>query len=50
MISLSMVMGIRVRDTMQLHVTIGAHDFMALHDSGLMHNFINPDATRHPGL
>ena len=44
MISLSTVTGIRARDTMQLHVRIGAHEFTALLDSGSTHNFINPDA------
>ena len=50
MISLSAVTGIRARDTMQLRVTIGAHDFTALLDSGSTHNFINPDAASRAGL
>jgi hypothetical protein len=50
MISLSAVMGIRVRDTMHLHVKIGTHELTVLLDSGSTHNFINPDAARRAGL
>jgi hypothetical protein len=50
MISLSAAMGIWARDTMQMRVKIGAHEFTALLDSGSTHNFINPDAASHADL
>jgi hypothetical protein len=50
MISMSAVTSIRACDTMQLRVTIGAHDFTALLDSGSTHNFINPDVASRVGL
>ena len=49
-ISLSAVTGIWACDSMQLRVTIGAHNFTALLDTGSTHNFINPDAASYAGL
>lgn len=50
MISLSAITGIQSKDTMQLRVQIGAHEFTALLDSGSTHNFISVPASQHANL
>lgn len=41
LISLNAITGIRTEDTMQVHVSIGDHEFKALLDSGSTHNFVS---------
>ena len=50
MISLNAIIGIRTEDTMQLYIQIGNEQFVALLDSGSMHNFVRGDVTRRVGL
>ena len=50
MISLNAITGIRTEDTMQLYIQIGNEQFVALLDSGSMHNFVRGDVTRRVGL
>jgi hypothetical protein len=50
MISLSAIAGIRTEDTMQIYVTIGNEQFIALLDSGSTHNFVRGDVARRVGL
>lgn len=50
MISLHAIAGIRTEDTMQLHITIGNDQFVALLDSGSAHNFVRGDVARRVGL
>jgi hypothetical protein len=50
MTSLHAIAGIRTADTMQLYITISNEQFVALLDSGSMHNFIHGDVARHIGL
>ena len=50
MISLHAITGIRMEDTMQLYVTIGNEQFVALLDSGSTHNFMRGDVTRRVSL
>jgi hypothetical protein len=49
-ISLGAIAGIRTEDTMQLYVTIGNEQFVALLDFGSTHNFIRGDVARRVGL
>jgi hypothetical protein len=48
--SLHAVVGVPVSSTIQLHVWVGAADFIALIDPGSTHNFIGEDAARRAGL
>jgi hypothetical protein len=50
MISIHAIAGIRIEDTMQLYISIGNEQFIALLDSGSMHNFIRGDVVRRVGL
>jgi hypothetical protein len=50
MISLHAITGIRTDDTMQLYVTIGIEQLMALLDSESTHNFVRGDVARRVGL
>lgn len=50
MISLHAIAEIRTEDTMQLYVTIGNEQFVALLDSGSTHNFVSGNITRCVGL
>ena len=50
LISLHAIAGIRTEETMQLKVTVGAHEFTALIDSGSTHNFISSSAAQRAGL
>jgi hypothetical protein len=50
MTSLHASAGIRTEDTMQLYITIGNEQFVALLNTGSMHNFIHGDVVRHIGL
>ncbi|XP_066395761.1 uncharacterized protein [Miscanthus floridulus] len=50
MISLHAIAGIRTEDTMQLYITVGNEQFVALLDSGSKHNFIRGDVARRVGL
>lgn len=50
MISLHAIAGIRTEDTMQLYITIGNEQFIALLDSSSTHNFICGDVARRMGL
>lgn len=42
-ISLNVIAGIRTEDTMQVYITVGNDQFVALLDSGSTHNFIHSD-------
>ena len=46
MISLNAITGIRTEDAMQLYITIGNEQFVALLDSGSTHNFVCGDVAR----
>ena len=50
LLSLRVLTGIRIADTMQVKVRIGNHEFTALLDSGSTHNFISGPAAQHVGL
>ena len=50
MISLHANAGIHTEDTMQLYITIGNEQFIALLDSGLTHHFVSGAVTHHVGL
>lgn len=50
MISLNAITGIRTEDPMQLYITMGNEQFVALLDSGSTHNFIRGDVAHHVGL
>jgi hypothetical protein len=50
MISLAAIVGIRTEDTMQLYITIGNDQFVALLDSGSTHNFVRGDVACCVGL
>jgi hypothetical protein len=49
-ISLAANAGIHTEDTMQLYITMGNEQFIALLDSGSTHNFIRGDIASHAGL
>jgi hypothetical protein len=49
-ISLGAITGIRTEDTMQVYVTIGNDQFIALLDSGSTHNFVSGEVARRVGL
>lgn len=49
-ISLAAIAGIRTEDTMQVYVTLGNEQFVALLDSGSTHNFVSGDVARRVGL
>jgi hypothetical protein len=50
MISLNAIAGIRTQDMMQVYITVGNDQFVALLDSGSTHNFIRGDAAWRVGL
>jgi hypothetical protein len=50
MFSLHAVVGAPVSSTIQLHVRVGAVDFIVLIDMGSTHSFIGEDAARRAGL
>jgi hypothetical protein len=50
MISLNAIAIIRTKDTMQVYITIGNDQFIALLDSGSTHNFVRGDMARRVGL
>jgi hypothetical protein len=45
-ISLGAIAVIRTEDTMQIYVTVGNEQFVALLDSGSTHNFVRGDVAR----
>ena len=49
-ISLAAIAGVRTEDTMQVYITLGNEQFVALLDSGSTHNFIRGDVARRVGL
>lgn len=49
-ISLEAIAGIRTEDTMQVYITLGNEQFVALLDSGSTHNFIRGDGACRVGL
>lgn len=50
LISLSAITSIHTEDTMQIHLSVGNHEFTTLLDSGSTHNFISTKVAHRVGL